>query len=95
MDTATILQDRAHRQTPMPEGVWVMRQSWRKLLFAHWPIAADRLRPLIPATLTLDTFEGEAWLGIVPFLMKDVAPRGMPGLPWLSESPELNVRTYV
>ncbi len=72
-----------------------MRQSWRELLFIHWPVATQVLRPLIPAALTLDTFEGEAWLGIVPFQMRDVSPRGVPELPWLSQSPELNVRTYV
>lgn len=72
-----------------------MRQSWRELLFAHWPVAIQALRPLIPADLTLDTFEGEAWVGIVPFQMREVCPRGVPALPWLSESPELNVRTYV
>lgn len=72
-----------------------MRQSWRDLLFVHWPIAVEKLRPLVPAALTLDTFEGEAWVGIVPFQMCDVCPRGVPALPWFSESPELNVRTYV
>src|SRR5579859_3821404 len=95
MDTGAILRKQAHRQTPLPEGEWVMRQSWRELLFAHWPIAVERLRPLVPKALILDTFEGEVWVGIVPFQMCDVSPRGVPGLPWLSESLELNVRTYV
>jgi len=95
MDTGAILRKQAHRQTPLPEGKWVMRQSWRELLFAHWPIAVERLRPLVPKAFILDTFEGEAWVGIVPFQMCDVSPRGVPGLPWLSESLELNVRTYV
>lgn len=95
MDTGAILQEQAHRPIPMPTGAWIMRQSWRELLFAHWPVATEALRPLIPAALTLDTFEGEAWLGIVPFQMREVSPRGVPALPWLSASPELNVRTYV
>lgn len=95
MDTGAILREQAHRPIPMPTGAWIMRQSWRELLFAHWPLAPQALRPLIPAALTLDTFEGEAWLGIVPFQMREVCPRGVPSLPWLSESPELNVRTYV
>lgn len=95
MDTSAILQATAHRQTPLPEGAWIMRQSWRELLFAHWPVTIESLRPLVPAVLPLDTFEGEAWVGIVPFQMRDVCPRGIPALPWLSESPELNVRTYV
>ncbi len=50
---------------------------------------------MIPTALTLDTFEQEAWVGIVPFQMREVCPRGTPALPWFSESPELNVRTYV
>ncbi len=72
-----------------------MRQSWQELLFAHWPLAVQALRPWVPAPLALDTFEGEAWVGIVPFQMREVCPRGVPTLPWFSESPELNVRTYV
>src|SRR5713101_7734198 len=95
MNTGAILQQHAHRQIPLPEGEWMLRQSWRELLFAHWPMAAQALRPLIPAAFTLDTFEREAWVGIVPFQMREVCPRGMPALPWFSESPELNVRTYV
>lgn len=95
MHTSTILRTNAHRQTPLPKGEWIMRQSWQELLFAHWPISAQALRPLIPAALTLDTFEREAWVGIVPFRMRDVSPRGTPSLPWFSESLELNVRTYV
>src|SRR5215469_5033537 len=95
MNTSAILQEYAHRQTPLPKGEWIMRQSWRELLFAHWPVKVQTLRPLVPAALTLDTFEGEAWVGVVPFRMSEVCPRGVPALPWFSESPELNVRTYV
>lgn len=95
MNTGAILQERAHRHVPLPAEPWIMRQSWRDLLFVHWPLEARALRALIPAALTLDTFEGQAWVGVVPFQMRDVCPRGVPELPWLSESPELNVRTYV
>ena len=95
MNPDTILRQHAHRSTPLPTGRWIMRQSWQDLLFVHWPVAVEILRPLIPAVLPLDTFEGEAWLGIVPFQMREVCLRGMPALPWISESPELNVRTYV
>lgn len=72
-----------------------MAQSWRDLLFAHWPIPVQAIAPLIPPTLTLDTFDGEAWISIVPFRMADVRPRLLPALPWLSHFLELNVRTYV
>ncbi len=72
-----------------------MRQTWHDLLFAHWPLAPEVLRPLVPSSLPLDTFDGRAWIAVVPFHMSDVAPRGVPALPGLSAFPELNVRTYV
>jgi uncharacterized protein YqjF (DUF2071 family) len=68
---------------------------WLDLLFAHWPLPPEALRPLIPAGLEVDTFDGQAWLGMVPFVMEDVAPRGLPAVPRFSRFPELNVRTYV
>ena len=72
-----------------------MSQTWNDLLFAHWPINLEVLRPKVPSGLEIDLFEGHAWVGIVPFHMTNVAPRFTPALPWLSAFPELNVRTYV
>ncbi len=72
-----------------------MRQKWHDLLFMHWRIPPQTLRPLIPRSLELDSFEGSAWLGIVPFRMTGVRLRGTPNIPGLSAFPELNVRTYV
>src|SRR5437660_12472208 len=95
MNLKAILQDVAHRTAPMPTGPWVMTQTWHELLFAHWPIAPEKLRPLIPPVFPLDTFEGEAWVGIVPFRMSNVRPRAVPPVPGLSAFPEMNVRTYV
>jgi uncharacterized protein len=92
------LTEIAHRPWPIPPAPWIMAQSWHDLLFAHWPIDAARLRtlrPLIPAALEIDTFDGEAWIGVVPFRMSGVRLRGTPALPTLSAFPELNVRTYV
>lgn len=74
---------------------WVMHQRWHDLLFAHWPVAAAPLREAIPRPLELDSFEGEHWVGIVPFWMSNVRPRGVPPVPGLSRFLELNVRTYV
>jgi uncharacterized protein YqjF (DUF2071 family) len=79
----------------MPEGPWVMTQTWHDLLFAHWPLAPARLAARVPPPFDLDLFDEMAWLGIVPFHMTNVAPRGVPSLPWVSAFPELNVRTYV
>jgi uncharacterized protein len=74
---------------------WAMAQTWRDLLFAHWPVEPSALRPLIPASLPLDTRDGQAWVGIVPFRMTGIRLRGLPPLPGVSAFPELNVRTYV
>lgn len=90
-----ILREIAHRPWPLPTEPWVMAQSWHDLLFAHWPVDATRLRPLLPPPLQIDTFEGQAWLAVVPFRMTGVRLRRTPTVPWLSAFPELNVRTYV
>ena len=84
-----------HRPWPMPSGPWIMAQSWHDLLFAHWPVSSEELRAGIPASLEIDTYDGQAWLGIVPFRMSGVRFRGIPALPGLSAFPELNIRTYV
>ena len=89
------LEQVAHRPWPLPAGVWIMAQNWHDLLFAHWPLAVATLRPHIPARLAIDTFDGQAWLGVVPFRMSGVRLRGTPAIPLLSVFPELNVRTYV
>jgi uncharacterized protein len=73
----------------------VMRQNWRDLLFVHWPIACESLRPLIPAPLELDLFEGTAYVGLIPFTMTGVRPIGLPAVAGLSSFHETNVRTYV
>ena len=90
-----ILNETAHRPWPMPAKPWVMTQTWHDLLFAHWPVDREALASRIPAPFDLDLFEGEAWLGVVPFHMTNVAPRAVPALPWISDFPELNVRMYV
>ncbi len=90
-----ILNDSGHRAYPVPTGSWALNMSWHDLLFMHWPVPADALRPLIPSALNLDTFDGNAWLGVVPFRMSGVRPRFLPAVPGLSGFPELNLRTYV
>lgn len=72
-----------------------MTQTWHDVLFAHWPVDARAVRQKVPPDFDLDLFDGNAWLGVVPFRMTNVAPRGVPSLPGISEFPELNVRTYV
>lgn len=81
--------------TERPLGVPVMRQRWAGLLFLHWPVDPTPIQERLPAGLYVDTYAGQAWLGIVPFFMERVRPTGLPPVPWLSWFHELNVRTYV
>ena len=72
-----------------------MAQSWHDLLFVHWPITPEALRPLIPPQLELQTFDKQCWVGVVPFRMSGVRARWLPAIAGTSCFPELNVRTYV
>lgn len=72
-----------------------MRMTWADLAFLHWEVPAASIRPLVPEGLEIDTFEGRAFIGLVPFTMRGVRPVWSPSLPWLSSFHEVNVRTYV
>jgi uncharacterized protein len=77
-----------------PRGWPAGYQEWRQLLFVHWPVAPDALRPLVPAPLNLDLYDGAAYISLVPFGVQAARPLGAPrhlGLRFL----ETNVRTYV
>ena len=95
MTADEILSARDHRPFPVPEKPWVMRQEWHDLLFAHWALDPDLIRPLVPAQLPLDLWQGQAYLAVAPFVVRDLRPRGMPSLWGISNFPEVNVRTYV
>ena len=85
----------SHKPRPLPPGRWQMTQRWNDLLFAHWPVAASTLAPLLPEGLEADTCQGSAWLGIVPFWLDRIKVRGIPSIPFARSFPDLNVRTYV
>jgi uncharacterized protein YqjF (DUF2071 family) len=72
-----------------------MNQRWNDLLFAHWPVPASSISPLLPDDLEVDTFQGSAWLGVVPFWLDRVKLRGAPPLPGMGGFPDLQMRTYV
>ncbi|HEU5347201.1 MAG TPA: DUF2071 domain-containing protein [Ktedonobacterales bacterium] len=95
MDTQRVLATTSARPWLVPDRPWVMAQVWQKLLFAHWPVAPEIVRPHLPPAVPLDTFDGQAWVGVVPFLMDGVHFRGTPGFPTARHFAELNVRTYV
>jgi len=78
-----------------PPGAPLLRQDWSDLLFMHWPVPVEVLQPLLPQRLVADTYDGMAWIAVVPFRMSKVRSRLTPPVPGTTEFLELNVRTYV
>jgi uncharacterized protein len=79
----------------MRAGPWIMTQTWHNLLFLHVPIEPESLRPFLPPSVELDTFEGQAWLGVVAFRLSKIRLRGFPEVGLVSHFNEINLRTYV
>jgi uncharacterized protein len=92
---AETLPSADHRPWPLPDEPWIMGQRWNHLLFAHWPLSPTALAPHLPTTLPLDTFDGDAWVAVTPFVLDNLRLRGVPPVPGVSRFPEVNVRTYV
>ncbi len=72
-----------------------MTQRWDTLTFVHWEYEPADVQRLLPAPLRIDTFDGAAWIGLVPFDMQHVRLAGLPEVPGVARFPETNVRTYV
>jgi hypothetical protein len=81
----------AHRPWPLPEAPWAQAQTRRDVLLAYWPVALGELARLLPPELAVDTFGGEAWLGISAYRVTGLRVRGLPPLPGLSSFPQLEV----
>jgi uncharacterized protein YqjF (DUF2071 family) len=90
-------EQRIDRITPTrrPSGLVVNRQKWDNLLFLHWAVPVSQLRPLVPSELTIDTFDGNAYVGLIPFTVRGARAPFLPPLPGVSTFHEVNVRTYV
>lgn len=71
-----------------------MYHRWDRITFLHWRYPPEVVQPMLPPELRVETFDGAAWVGLTPFLMRGVRAPAVPALPWLSEFPETNVRTY-
>ncbi|MBM7643828.1 uncharacterized protein YqjF (DUF2071 family) [Scopulibacillus daqui] len=84
-----------HRPYPLPIRPWIMTQTWNDVFFIHWPVDFDDIRDKVPKPLYIDTFNGRAWIGIVPFHITDFKVRDIFSIPFSSAFPEINVRTYV
>jgi hypothetical protein len=85
----------SHKPRPLPSGRWWIKQRWNDLLFAHWPVPASSLAHLIPEGLQVDSFNGSAWLGVMPFWMDRIKVRGLLPIPGARSFPDLSLRTYV
>ena len=84
-----------HLPFTMPKRKHTLNQEWRNLTFMHWSVDPEKLKVHLPKGLELDTFDGKAYIGVVPFKMKNVRPRRLPSIPLISNFPEFNIRTYV
>jgi uncharacterized protein len=92
---ASTLDETAHRPWPVPDRAWVMGQTWDDLLFIHYRVPVEQLRPHVPDGLELQEHSGSGWLGVTPFVVTGLRARGLFPLPFASSFRELNVRTYV
>jgi uncharacterized protein len=82
------------RERQLPAGrPGVMAQRWENLLFLHWPFDPMTVQRTLPDGLSVDTYQDRAWIGVVPFRMRNVRPFALPFLS--SNFLELNLRTYV
>lgn len=99
LEIKALLAATGHRPYPLPGGPWRLRQRWNDLLFCHWPIAPAEIQRLLPEGLEVDTLDGEAYIGVIPFWMDRVRTRIAGDLsvavPSTTSFPELNLRTYV
>jgi uncharacterized protein len=87
--------ERISELPPEPVQWPLMRQSWRDLTFLHWRYRIEDVRRIVPANLEIDVYDGSAWVGLVPFKVVGLTLPKAPTVPWLSNFPETNVRTYV
>jgi len=93
--TSEILSIKSHRNYEYPKNGWMYYQEWNRVLFLHYKVSVESLRDLVPKELEIDTFEGSAYISIVPFTMENIRPRFLPSLSFVSNFGEINVRTYV
>ncbi|HEX9980384.1 MAG TPA: DUF2071 domain-containing protein [Flavobacterium sp.] len=84
-----------HRPFPLPDKPWKYYQEWHDVLFCHWKVKAEKIAALLPDSVTLDTFEGDAWVSMVSFAVKNLRMRYFPPFTPVSDFNEVNLRTYV
>ena len=80
---------------PAPVERPIMRQQWQELAYVHWRYDPEVVQALLPTGLEVDTFDGSAWVGLIPFSMRNISFPGTPAIQYFGSFPEVNVRTYV
>lgn len=80
---------------PRLGGRAVLHQRWDELAYFHWSYDPEDVQRLLPDGVRVDTFDGRAWVGLIPFEMRRVQLGPTPPIPYLSHFIEINVRTYV
>ena len=73
----------------------VLKQQWTELAYLHWRYEPSVVQRRLPAGVTVDTFDGSAWVGLIPFEMRNVQLGSTPPVPFFGNFLEINVRTYV
>lgn len=95
MKIRQILTQTAHRPWELPKGDWKFYQEWNDAIFLHYKVDEAELRKHVPEELEIDSFNGDAWVSVVPFTMEKLRPRNLPYFPPISDFHEINIRTYV
>jgi uncharacterized protein YqjF (DUF2071 family) len=93
--TAAILHSTAHRPIPLPQRSWKYYQEWADTVFLHYKVPAQALQELLPYGLEPDVLDGQAWVSIVAFTVKNMRLKFLPPMPYASDFHEVNLRTYV
>ncbi len=94
-DLKKLLDTTHHRPYEIPKESWQFYHQWKDILFLHWPIPKDILRPHVPDNLSLDTFQGQCYISYVIFSMRDIRPKNLFPFSPISDFHEINVRTYI
>src|SRR6185503_1909073 len=87
--------NQTERRSRRPKLPWLMALNEEHVLFMHWPIPVEHLRPLVPSQMELDTFDGQAWLSLIPFRMGSLHLRCLPPIPGTSTVIQAGLRTYI